>query len=154
MFTTQMARINIELNEELDVKISSFPMKYIPFTSKNRRYIGKYWHRKLIRGFQCILLVTKGMVSPRREFFDAAFGCNEQEFREICMMPEHYIIYRRDHDEPATEWRKLYHQLGSVQHQRLLEVLANGKIKKEDCVKESGRLRKIMGHYIDPVSSK
>jgi hypothetical protein len=142
-------RTNIELNEELGAQISSFPMKYIPITAKNRRHIGKYWHRKLIRGVQCILLATKGMVSPKREFFEAAFGHNETEFREICMMPEQYIIYRRKSDDRADDWRKLYHRMGLLQHNRLLELLAQGKIRKEQCMKESGSLRKIIGHYIE-----
>ncbi|MCK5604863.1 cobalamin-binding domain-containing protein, partial [Candidatus Pacearchaeota archaeon] len=144
-------QINLDLNDELGAKISSFPMKYIPLNSKNRRHIGKHWHRKMIRGVQCILLATKGMVSPRREFFEAAFGRDEKEFREICMMPEHYIIYRRNNDEFAAEWRKLYHQLGSTQHRQLLEILSKGRIKKEDCAEETGRLRNIMEHYIEPT---
>ena len=145
-------RININLNEELDAKISSFPMKFIPLTSKNRRHIGKHWHRKMIRGVQCILLATKGMVSPRREFFDAAFGRNEREFREICMMPEDYIIYRQRHADKADEWRKLYHRIGLRQHQRLLELLAQGRIKEEHCRPETGLLRRLLEHYIESVS--
>lgn len=147
-------QINLDLNEELDAKISSFPMKYIPVTSKNRRYVGKNWHRKIIRGVQCILLITKGIVSPRREFFEAAFGRDEREFREICMMPEHYIIYRRKHDDQAEEWRKLYHRLGSLQHQRLLELLAQGRIKEEHCRGETGLLRRILEHYIEPENEE
>ena len=72
----QRLQFNLDLNTELDAKISSFPMKYIPLKAKNRRFIGKHWHRKMIRGVQCILLATKGMVSPRPEFFHAAFGNN------------------------------------------------------------------------------
>lgn len=140
---------NLELNVELGAKISSFPMKYIPLDAKNRKFIGKHWHKKIIRGVQCILLVTKGMVSPRPEFFYAAFGHNENEFREICMMPENYIIWRGKNKDSAQEWRKLYHQLGNNQMERLLELLSIGKIKEADCVKESGRLRKIMDHYIE-----
>ncbi len=142
-------KINLDINEELGAKISSFPMKYIPLNSKNRRYVGKHWHRTLVRGVQCILLATRGMVSPRREFFEAAFGRDEREFRDICMMPEHYIIYRRKNDARATEWRKQYHRLGDVQRVRLLEVLAAGSITKAHCEKESGSLRKVMEHYID-----
>jgi hypothetical protein len=85
-------RINCALNKELGTKIYSFPMKYIPLTSKDRRYVGKNWNRKLIRGVQCILLATRGMVSPRMEFFRAAFGESPERFLEIAWMPEEYII--------------------------------------------------------------
>lgn len=141
---------NIDLNEELGAKISSFPMKYIPLNAKNRTFVGKHWHRKLIRGVQCILLATRGIVSPRTEFFHAAFGHNAKQFKEICMMPERYIIWRRKNEDHASEWLKLYHQLGKNQEQRLMEVLAKGTIKKEDCANETGRLRKLMEHYIVP----
>lgn len=149
----QRLQFNLELNKELDAKISSFPMKYIPLNAKNRRFVGKHWHRKMIRGVQCILLATKGMVSPRPEFFHAAFGNNDREFREICMMPEHYIIWRRKNENVALDWLKLFHQLGDNQMARLLEVLDKGKINKEDCAKESGRLRALMEHYIEPISN-
>lgn len=143
-------KINIGLNEELGARISSFPMKYIPLDHKDRRFVGKHWHRHMIRGVQCILLATRGIVSPKRRFFEAAFGESESEFREICMMPEHYIIYRKNNESAAREWRKLYHQVGPNQKQRLLEVLAEGKIKESHCVKETGRLRALMEHYLEP----
>lgn len=144
----QRLQFNLDLNVELGTRISSFPMKYIPLNAKDRKFIGKHWHRRLIRGVQCILLVTKGIISPRQDFFHAAFGKDEREFREICMMPENYIIWRRKNENLALEWRKLYRQLGNNQMNRLLEILAKGKIKEEDCAKESGRLLKILEHYI------
>lgn len=146
----QRLKINIDLNEELGARISSFPMKYIPLTAKNRRFIGKSWHRKMIRGVQCILLATRGIVSPRREFFEAAFGADEKEFRDICMMPEHYIIYRRKHDDVAAEWKSLYHRLGVNQQERLLKILAAGRVKKEHCKQETGLLGGILRHYLEP----
>lgn len=143
-------RINIALNEELDAKISSFPMKYIPLTSQNRTYVGVHWHKKLIRGVQCVLLATRGMVSPRREFFEAAFGRDTVEFREICMMPERYIIFRRAHDDVAAEWRSAYHRLGSRQHARLLEILAAGRVREERVEGEKGLLAEVLRHYVEP----
>jgi len=141
-------RVNVELNQALSAKISSFPMKYIPLNHKDRSFVGKHWHRKLLRGVQCILLVTKGMVSPRLDFFNAAFGRNEKEFREICMMPDDYIIYRNANSENAAAWRKLFRQLSTNQKQHLLDVLAQGSIREEHCAKVSGRLQKVMEHYL------
>jgi hypothetical protein len=98
-------KLGVLLNDKLGIKISSFPMKFIPLTAKNRKFVGKHWSRKLIRGVQCILLATRGMVSPRREFFEAAFGATAQEFLQIASMPEHYIIYRRHHENNgALDW--------------------------------------------------
>jgi hypothetical protein len=74
----QRLKLNIQLNNELGTRIYSFPMKYIPLGAKDRSYIGTHWNRQYIRGVQCILLATHGMVSPNAVFFRAAFG-NSQE---------------------------------------------------------------------------
>lgn len=144
----QRLHFNLKLNEEMSAKISSFPMKYIPLNSKDRKYIGKHWHRKIIRGVQCILLATKGMVSPNPDFFRRAFGENEKRFREICMMPENYIIWRDKNEQKASEWCKLYRSLSRNELDQLMEVLAKGKIKEKDCMQSTGKLKKLMGHYI------
>ena len=57
-------KINIELNEEFNLQglktsIWSFPMKYMPISGehcKDRKYIGKHWNAKMLRGVQCICL--------------------------------------------------------------------------------------------------
>ena len=85
-------RLSVELNARIGAKVTSFPMRYIPLTDKDRRHIGPHWNRRLLRGIQCILLSTHGVVSPRLEFFEAAFGCDSHEFITIASMPEHYII--------------------------------------------------------------
>jgi hypothetical protein len=101
----QRLKINIELNEEFDregfmARIWSFPMKYCPIRgkfSKNRKYVGVNWNKKYLRGIQCILLATHGVVGPKKEFFEEAFGRDEQEFLEILKLPENFIIYRHLH---------------------------------------------------------
>ncbi len=98
-------KINVELNEEferkgLKSKIWSFPMKYCPINGefcKNRKYIGTYWNKKYLRGVQCILLATHGVVGPKKQFFEKAFGRNVKEFIKILMLPENFIIYRNTH---------------------------------------------------------
>jgi len=144
-----MAGLSLERRRILANRLglSSFPMKYIPLTAKTRRHVGKHWHRKLIRGVQCVLLATKGMVTPKRRFFEAAFGHDTHEFHDICMMPEHYIIYRTANAEQAKDWRRLYHRLGPNQKQRLCEILAGGPVKPEHCEKEKGSLGKLLDHY-------
>ena len=89
--------INIELAEELNLHIFSFPMKYIPLfgeDAKHRDYVGKHWNKKYIRAIQSILNVTKGIVASGRNFFERAFGKDVNEFKEILYMPETYIVYR------------------------------------------------------------
>jgi hypothetical protein len=99
-------RINVELNAEfkkagLNTHIWSFPMKYCPISgehSHDRRYIGPNWNKKYLRGVQCILLATHGVVGPKLDFFEAAFGRNVTDFKRILMLPEDYIVHRRRHE--------------------------------------------------------
>jgi len=144
-------RINCLLNEDLGTKIYSFPMKYIPLTAIDRRYVGKNWNRKLIRGIQCILLATHGMVSPRLEFFEAAFGRSPEEFIRIALMPNEYIIHRRLHqNNGAAEWTNLFHSLTKSQLRVLFEILSDGKVTKKHFKRTtSPRFRRLMEHYIE-----
>ena len=87
-------QINIELNEELGLSIFSFPMKYVPLDAKDRKYIGPHWSKRQLRGIQCILHATHGVVGPRRQFFEAAFGRTGDEFKYIIEQPEEAIFYR------------------------------------------------------------
>jgi len=144
-------RINCLLNEELGTNISAFPMKYIPLTATNRSHIGENWNRKLIRGVQCIILATRGMVSPKLEFFEAAFGATYEEFLEIALMPDEYIIQRRLHEKNgAAEWKRIYHSLTKPQHLILLEHQFDGRAPEALFKRtKSPRFRRLLEHYIE-----
>jgi hypothetical protein len=144
-------RAGVELNKRLGAKITSFPMRYIPLDEKHRTYVGPHWNRRLLRGIQCILLSTHGMVSPNKTFFEAAFGRNYDEFIQIASMPEHYIINRRRHENNgASDWEKLFRRLTSGQRESLYGILAEGRVKKRAIAKVPGkRLRDLLSHYVD-----
>lgn len=96
-------KINVDLSDELDVSIYSFPMKYHPIRktddmeedfSHNRDYIGKHWNRKYIRAIQAILNSTKGKIGKGKSFFEKAFGKDVHDYYKLLEMPETMIIYR------------------------------------------------------------
>ena len=88
-------RINVDLNEELGLSIFSFPMRYIPLQVKERGYVDNpHWTKQHLRGVQCILHATRGVVGPRMQFFEKAFGKNEDEFNYIINRSEQEIFYR------------------------------------------------------------
>ena len=90
-------RVNVDLCEELNVSIYSFPMKYHPIRdehSHDRDYIGEHWNRKYIRAVQAILNATKGKIGRGVSFFEKAFGKNIEEYQKLLEMPETMIIYR------------------------------------------------------------
>lgn len=143
-------KINVILNEEIGTKIYSFPMKYIPLNAKNRSFIGKHWNKKIIRGIQCILLATKGLISPRRDFFEVAFGSTYQEFLEIVYMPEDYIIYRRKHESNgAFDWQSTYKKLTKNEEVTFVDIISKNKVAKDDVSKVTSlKLKRLLSHYI------
>jgi len=144
-------KINVELNEELGTKIYSFPMKYIPLNAKDRSYISSNWNKKILRGLQCVLLATNGIISPRREFFEAAFGSTYDEFLQIVMMPEQYIINRRKHaNNGAYDWSKLYSSLTQNQLKTFMVIVSNNKVdKKVIKTTSSQKMKNLLSHYIE-----
>ena len=123
----QRMKINVDLCEELNVSIYSFPMKYHPIRKKdgdtedfshNRDYIGKHWNRKYIRAVQAILNSTKGKIGRGQSFFQEAFGKNEDEYMDLLEMPESFIIYRfffkwldeRDVGIGTSHWRNAWNE--------------------------------------------
>ena len=67
-------RLNVTLNEELGVRVWSFPMRYQPTDRPDRGHVGEQWSRYQLRSMQIILQATHGIVSGEPTFFKRAFG--------------------------------------------------------------------------------
>ena len=119
-------RVNIELNEELDIQIFSFPMKYSPINETDRTYIGANWCKKSVRAISAILQVTKGVVAAGSSFFYKAFGNNLEEYHEILAMPRELIMFRSYFEGNGTtaKWQALYRQLNDEQKDRLMKLVS------------------------------
>ena len=65
-------RLNIALNEELGIRLWSFPMRYQPVTLKDRSHVGINWNRYYLRSFQIMLQATRGIISGNPPFFLAS----------------------------------------------------------------------------------
>ena len=91
-------RLNITLNEELGIRIWSFPMRYQPVTLKDRSHVGKNWNKYMLRSFQIMLQATRGVVSGNPGFFLRAYGESEEEFQHLLTLP-HAFIFHRNHYE-------------------------------------------------------
>ena len=122
-------QINQDLNTELQIKIYSFPMKFVTMSgeeSKSRSYVGKYWNPKYLRAIQCILNVTKtGVVMDRPAFFEEAFGRNLDEYREILLLPEAYIMNRKHFKENGDrdKWRDQLNNFTRQQQNRVKSII-------------------------------
>ena len=146
-------KINIDLCEELDVAIYSFPMKYCPIDDpeyfRNRDYIGKHWNRKFVRAIQAIINATKGKVGRGREFFEKAFGKNLNEFKELLYMPETFIIYRLKYENNLTkEWRKKFLTLNDNEKIQAIQIIEQNKFSDEEIFKNtSENIRELLKFY-------
>jgi hypothetical protein len=88
-------RLNVTLNEELNIRVWSFPMRFQPTNRPDRGHVGEKWSRFELRSMQIILQATHGVVSGEPDFFRRAFGDTVEEFQRILMMP-HDMIFNRD----------------------------------------------------------
>ena len=86
--------LNIELNEELGIRIWSFPMRYQPTDRPDRTFVGELWTRYELRSLQIILQATRGVVSGEPDFFRHAFGPNAASFLDILLRPYHFTFNR------------------------------------------------------------
>lgn len=162
--------INVELCDELNVNIYSFPMKYHPIRkgdeseendfSHNRDYIGQHWNRKYIRAVQAILNSTKGKVGKGVTFFKKAFGETEDEFMELLEMPETFILYRfffewidsQPNGEGTAHWRKAWNtcksNLPSSEWEELLEYIHGNVFTDEGIDRfKSEEAQKLLSFY-------
>lgn len=163
-------RMNVDLCEELDASIYSFPMKYHPINDKeffmNRDYIGKHWNRKFIRAVQAVLNSTKGKIGRGVDFFEEAFGKDVKEFEKILWMPETFIIYRRMYDEElrsrlaerytdyssndcdlANEWWKKFKALSPSKAEYARKIIALNKFSDDDYNTDDKDILDVLSYY-------
>ena len=86
--------LNVRLNEELGIRIFSFPMRYQPVDRIDRSHVGDHWMRYQLRSMQVILQATHGIVSGAPDFFREAFGEAPDDFLELLSRPHHMIFNR------------------------------------------------------------
>lgn len=90
--------LNVRLNEELSIRIYSFPMRYQPTDLPDRSHIGEKWNRYYLRSVQLVLQAARGLVSGEPDLFRAAFGATHDEFESILSRP-HHMIFNRNYYE-------------------------------------------------------
>lgn len=163
-------RLNVDLCEELDASIYSFPMKYHPINDKeffkNRDFIGEHWNRKFIRAIQAVLNSTKGKIGRGVEFFEEAFGRDVDEFMKILWMPETFIIYRRIYDADlrnrladryttvtehdcnlANEWWEKFQALSPTKLEKAKNIIALNKFKDGDFKCGDKKVLEVLKYY-------
>lgn len=146
-------KLNVELCEELNASIYSFPMKYHPIEDpdyfSNRDYVGKYWNRKFIRTIQAILNSTKGKVGKGHDFFCKAFGSNEEEFYKLLYMPEAMIIYRFYFEGigMTEKWWKDFNSLTEKEMQIIRPIIERNNFSDIESQTDNINVLRVLQYY-------
>lgn len=149
-------RLNVTLNEELGLRIWSFPMRYQPTNLPDRTHVGEKWTRYQLRAIQIILQATHGVVSGDPTFFKRAFGNTVDEFHDLLMRPHHFIFNRDWYDTLGgkaqfTEYQKEFKKLSDSERAELLGLISSAdpsELRGQVALATTSRVRSIMKHYL------
>jgi hypothetical protein len=148
-------RLNVTLNEELGVRVWSFPMRYQPTDRPDRGHIGEKWRRYQLRSIQIILQATHGVVSGEPSFFKRAFGDTVADFETILLLPHDYIFNREwyerlDGRSEFNEFLKEFSKLDASERLELLDLLSScdphefGRLIRQTI---NRRIRRVLPYY-------
>ena len=146
-------KLNVDLCEELNVSIYSFPMKYHPIEDpdyfNNRDYIGEKWNRKFIRTIQAVLNSTKGKVGKGYSFFCKAFGNDEDEFFKLLYMPEAMIIYRFYFERIGLteEWWNCFQNLTDAQLEIAKPIIESNDFSDYEMLTDDIEILNVLSYY-------
>jgi len=100
-------------NEMNKLGAVSYPMRYRPIDSLDKRYVSPYWNRVLLRGLKLTLMFyfTKGMIGRGRKGFETIYGTNAMQFKrklkKIYKYDRELKIERFGIEYPRTSFRDL-----------------------------------------------
>lgn len=125
-------RLNVALNEELGIRIFSFPMRFQPTDRPDRGHVGEKWNRHFLRSMQVVLQATGGIVSGSPQFFKRAFGDTYEEFESILIRPQRMIFNREwyetmDGKPEFEQYQSDMGRLSASERAELLGLLAVGE---------------------------
>lgn len=140
--------LNIMLNEELDIRIFSFPMRYQPTDMKDRSHIGEHWTKYSLRSMQVILHATHGIVSGSPGFFKRAFGSTAEEFQTLVLRPHKFIFHRVWFEELGgkaefEEYQKQIKSFSGHDHAELLVLLKDFENKHYENICQQASSKKV-----------
>jgi hypothetical protein len=123
-------RLNVTLNEELGIRVWSFPMRFQPTDRADRGHVGKNWSRYQLRSMQIVLQATHGVVSGAPEYFKRAFGDTHHEFQQILLHPHDFTFNRdwyenHDPEQQVHNYRDAMKSLDLADRQELITLLSS-----------------------------
>lgn len=148
--------LNVQLNEELDIRIWSFPMRYQPTDMPARTFVSENWTRYQLRSLQLILQATHGIVSGAPAFFKRAFGETAEAFEDLLLMPQHFIFNREWFENlggraQLDEFRAEFAKLSPSSRRELLDRLSSAEPSQWASLRDGEtdpQIRAILHFYI------
>lgn len=108
---------------------------------------------------------TRGKIGRGKQFFEAAFGCDEAEFQEILMMPEALIIRRFEHDEAkrrrfekeseyadkcdniTDQWREKYNKLNKIEKEIADGIINKNRFTDDVIEVDNPKIHEVLSYY-------
>lgn len=148
-------RLNVALNEELQIRIWSFPMRFQPTDLPSRSHVGEKWSKYQLRSMQIILQATHGVVSGAPEFFKRAFGDSSDAFEALLLRPHHFIFNREWYERLGgraefEEFTAEFSRLSSTERLELLNLLSSvepRRIGELAALAQAQKVRTILNFY-------
>lgn len=155
-------RLNVRLNEELGIRVWSFPMRYLPTDRPDRAHVGEKWTRYQLRSLQLILQATHGVVTGAPEFFKRAFGDTVEDFERILMLPHDFIFNRDwferfDPDDRLGAYHEAFGKLSAAERRELLVLLSSCDAREFGALEgraTTGAVRRILPFYVPMTKEK
>jgi len=146
-------KLNVELSEELDIHIYSFPMKYIPLfgeEAKSRDFIGNKWHKKFVNAIQAISNVTRGIIPPGRSFFEKAYGKDLDEFLGLLYMPRVYLTFRKLFEVElglTQQWKEAFEALDDSEKKEAEGIIQFADFRNLTTKTQNPKILEVLKHY-------
>lgn len=151
--------LNVSLNEQLGIRIWSFPMRYQPTDLPDRSHIGENWSRYQLRSMQLILQATHGVVSGAPAFFRRAFGESANAFEALLLRPHQYIFNRDWYEQQGgraefEEYSRAFRRLSGAQRGELVTLLSSCDPRNIKMLKsKDSQVKRVMPYYV-PLSKE
>jgi len=137
-------KINVDLGKRLNIKIFSFPMKFVPLfgeEAKSRKYVGEHWNKKFLRAIQTILIATRGIVAP--------YGKDLDSFLNLLYMPETYIMNRNffKNNGKLTEWENDLEALSYEDQHTAKKLIEENDFSDIETITNNPMILRLLSHY-------
>lgn len=94
-------------------------------------------------------MATHGVVGPKKPFFERAFGKDFYDFKNILMLPQTYIILRKDSETKKLpqKLQKMINRLSENEKELLIKIILNNDFHNIKLPANNKNLNDIINIY-------